>query len=77
MRFQDLVLGTPEESGRCIIWGFLDGQLKGCVLLCTLRGGSDGEAAGLGDRGDVDVEPLARVMGEWRLFERGLAGVRQ
>ncbi len=34
-----------------------------------LRGGCDGEAAGLGDGGDVDVEPLAGEVGECGLWD--------
>jgi hypothetical protein len=36
-----------------------------------VRGGGDGEAAGLGDGGDVDVEPLAGEVGEDGLCGEG------
>ena len=54
----------PEVGGDGVFWRALDGEFevgrRGRVRVGRERGGGDGEASGLvGERGDVDVEPLA------------------
>jgi hypothetical protein len=68
---------SPKESCRGVVRCLLDGEFEMfggimiaiCAISCfyVLRSGRDGEAAGLGNEGDIDVEPLAGEMGEGEL----------
>ena len=81
---QDLGRGKPEVGGGWVGGGGLDCQLDVWVLFFGRRRGwvldeggggrrGYGEAAGLGDGGDVDVKPLAGEVAEGRLLSmRGL-----
>jgi hypothetical protein len=75
-------LGEPKVGGGRVRGGRLDGELDvGILVFRILRGGGRrilhessgrwrgyGEAARFGDRGDVDVQPLAWEVAEGRLL---------